>query len=143
MVGYTKQDYDSLYSLKVGFTDEVGNTIRHPIKLHYHRAVMESYVHHPWPTLVEELGITSDDKVIVVGAGYGWGAEKLLELTGCSIVATDISTYIQETQDDSEESEIISCIRESGFDERFGLGKEVFEALNAKTSYKATMFIHN
>lgn len=143
MVGYTKLDYDSKYRLRVRIPDENGNMTRSPVSLHYHRAVMQKIAQAPWPKLIKLLGITEDDRVIVVGAGYGWGLEKLIELTGCKAVGTDISEYIQDTKDDTEESEIRMCINAAGYDPSYGHGKEVMEATHAMLSDKALYDILN
>lgn len=141
MTGYTKEDYDTKYSIRLRIPDENGNAVRSPVRLHYHRAVMQEITQAPWLTLVKLLDITTEDRVIVVGAGYGWGVEKLIELTGCAAVGTDISEHIQATQYATEYTEIEACINEAGLDPDFGHGREVMDYLQPEASNKANLFI--
>lgn len=130
MAGYTKEDYDSLYSIRVRIWDESIQAYRRsPIRLHYHRYVMQDIVTRHWDFLVPELSLTSTDRVVVVGAGFGWGVEKLEELTNCTAVGLDISDYIHGAKGVSEEAEVIAAIAASGYDHTTGHGLEVYNAV--------------
>lgn len=124
MAGYTKTDYDSLYSIRLRIWDEaIQGYRRSPIRLHYHRAVIKrDYTDPRWVAVVPLLGITSSDRVVVAGAGFGWGVEKLIGLTGCTAVGVDISDYIDATKDGTEEAEIDAAIIAAGFDPLTGHG---------------------
>lgn len=122
MSGYSKEDYDRLYSIRVVFRE---SRRRSPIRLHYHRYVMQEMVQRHWDYLVDKLGITSKDKVVVVGAGFGWGIEKLVELTGCTVIGTEISDHIMNSKGVSEEAEIDAAIVAAGYDPKSGHGLEV------------------
>jgi len=129
MAGYTKSDYDSLYSIRVRIWDEAIKAYRRsPVRLHYHRAVMQDMVRAHWDKIVLLLGIISSDRVVVVGAGFGWGVERLIELTGCTAVGIDISNYVISTKDDTEEAEIDAAIIAAGYDPLTGHGLDVKNA---------------
>lgn len=132
MAGYTKSDYDSLYSIRVVMAD--GR--RSPVRLHYTRYVMQDIVRARWDHVVPELGITSSDIVVVVGAGFGWGVERLIELTGCTAIGVDISDHIQGTKSTSEESEIDAAIISAGYDPLIGHGLEVKQTVFVDTRTK-------
>lgn len=127
MAGYTKADYDSLYSIRLRIWDDaIKGYRRSPVRLHYHRAVMQQdYIDPRWVAVVPLLGITSSDRVVVAGAGFGWGVEKLISLTGCTAVGVDISDYVDTTKGDTEEAEIDAAIIAAGFDPLIGHGLEV------------------
>lgn len=130
MAGYTKADYDGLYSIRVRIWDESIKAYRRsPVRLHYNRAVMmRDYIEPRWVKVISLLGITSADRVVVVGSGFGWGVEKLIELTGCQAVGVDISDYVETSKDDTEEAEIDAAIIGAGFDHLTGHGLEVKNA---------------
>lgn len=125
MAGYTKADYDTQYSIRLQILDPATSTYkRSPIRLHYHRAVMESTVRKRWDSIVPLLSITSADKVVVVGSGFGWGVERLIELTGCQAIGIDISDYIDTEKELTEEAEIDAAIISAGYDPLTGHGLE-------------------
>lgn len=126
MAGYTKSDYDSLYSVRLRIWDEaIKGYRRSKIRLHYHRAVINREFTNPkWDATVALLGLTVNDYVVVVGSGYGWGVERLIELTGCTAVGVDISDYIINSKDDTEEADIDAAIIAAGFDPLTGHGLE-------------------
>jgi hypothetical protein len=124
MAGYTKSDYDSLYSIRV----RLPNGRRSPIRLHYHRYAMQDIVREHWDYLVSELKINESDRVLVIGAGFGWGIERLVELTGCWAIGTDISSHVQGCKKIAETNELRQCVRDSGYDPDSGEGLEVMEA---------------
>ena len=129
MAGYTKSDYDRLYHIRVRIWDAaIQGYRRSPVRLHYHRAVMQDMIRVRWDSLVPLLGITSADRVLVVGSGFGWGVERLIELSGCIAVGIDFSDYINATKDSTEESEIDEAIIAAGYDPLTGHGLEVKNA---------------
>lgn len=126
MAGYSKADYDSLYSIRVRIWDAaIQGYRRSPVRLHYHRAVMQDTVQARWDILVTLLGITSADIVVVAGSGFGWGVERLVELTGCVAVGADVSEYVADVKDSTEEIEIDAAIIAAGYDPLNGHGLEV------------------
>ncbi len=140
MAGYTKSDYDSLYSIRVRVWDATIQAYRRsPVRLHYHRYAMQDIVRAHWDKLVPELGLTSADRIVVVGAGFGWGVERLIELTGCTAVGVDISDHIQGTKGSTEEAEIDAAIIAAGFDPATGHGAEVKNATFVDSRTKTTI----
>lgn len=135
MAGYTKSDYDSLYSIRVRLPD--GR--RSPIRLHYHRYVMQDIVRAHWDHLVPMLGLSAVDRVVVVGAGFGWGVERLVELTGCTAIGIDISDYVGDTKGVSEEEEVDAAIVAAGYDPLTGHGAEVREVVLGEPRSKTTI----
>jgi len=126
MAGYTKTDFDSLYSIRLRIWDEaIKGYRRSPIRLHYHRAVIyQDFIKPKWAAIVNKLGITSSDRVAIIGAGFGWGVEEVISLTGCIAVGVDISDYIDATKNSTEETEIDAAIIASGYDPLIGHGLE-------------------
>lgn len=140
MAGYTKEDYDSLYSIRVRIWDETIQAYRRsPIRLHYHRYVMQDMVRAHWDYLVPDLGLTSTDRVVVVGSGFGWGIERLEELTGCTAVGVDISDYVHNVKGVSEDDEVRAAIVASGYDPTTGHGLEVFNVCTTQPRTKTTI----
>lgn len=144
MAGYTKEDFDSLYSIRVRLWDEsIQGFRRSPIRLNYHRYVMQDISRTPWDKLVPELGITSSDIVVVVGSGFGWGVERLIELTNCTAIGVDTSDHVHSTKDTTEESEIDAAIIASGYDPLVGHGLEVKTAVLTEPRSKSTVLNEN
>lgn len=130
MAGYTKADYDSLYSIRVRVWDEtLKGYKRSPIRLNYHRAVMQEMVQAHWDKIVPLLGLTAADRVVVVGAGYGWGVERLVTLTGCLAIGLDIAPYVSSSKGLTEEDEINAAIIAAGYSPTSGHGLEVKNAV--------------
>lgn len=128
-MAYTKEIYEEGYSIRVRVLDPSTQTYRRsPIRLNYHRAVMAEMVQAHWPHVVDLLGITAQDRVLVVGAGFGWGVEKLIELTGCAAVGMDTSAYVQAEKNNTEEAEIDAAIIAAGYSPTEGHGLEVKQA---------------
>lgn len=126
MAGYTKADFDALYSIRVRVWDEaIQGYRRSPVRLNYHRAVIEPLLHAMWDRVVPLLGITAADRVLVVGAGFGWGADRLAQLTGCQVGCTDLSDYVMAAQATDEEADIDAAIIAAGYDPLTGHGAEV------------------
>ena len=140
MAGYTKSDYDSLYSIRVRIWDESIQAYRRsPIRLHYHRYVMQDIVRAHWDYIVPELSLSSTDRVVVVGAGFGWGIERLEELTSCLAVGVDISDFIHNTKASTEEAEVIAAIEAAGYDHTTGHGLEVYNVVLSEPRTKANI----
>lgn len=127
MAGNTKDDYDSLYSIRVlvPVPGKPNNFKRSPIRLHYHRHVIKPMLDSAWAHVIPLLSLTSADRVVIVGSGFGWGVEALIEQTGCDAVGIDISDYVDTTKADTEESEIDAAIIAAGYDPLTGHGLEV------------------
>lgn len=140
MAGYTKQDFDSLYRFRVRIWDESIQAYRRsPIRLNYHRYVMQEIVRAHWDKVVPMLGITSSDIVVVVGAAFGWGVERLQELTGCTAIGIDNSDYINANKLISENAEVEAAIIAAGYNINSGHGLEVYNAVTQQPRSSATI----
>ena len=101
---------------------KVGN-----VKLAYHSAHIKPIVATRWEAIIPSiLNILSTDKVVVVGAAFGWSVEKIEELTGCLAIGIDISDYIDTAKVISEDTELVAAIQEAGYDETTGRGLAIF-----------------
>ena len=130
MAGYTKQDFDTLYSIRLRILDPItGNYKRSKVRLHYHRAVIKrDFTDRRWASIWPILNIRNTDRVVIVGTGFGWGVEALVAMTGCTAIGTDISDHVAATKDIDERDEIEAAIVEAGLDPTKGDGLEAFNA---------------
>ena len=126
MTGWTKKDFDDAYSFGVEGSMGGHPNTRPEVRLHYHRSVMVPTLQNRWDKLIPDiLPIRADDLVVLVGAGFGWGAEILKQKTGARVIGTDISDWIESVKNTSEEAEIDACIRKVGLDPETGRGLEI------------------
>lgn len=128
MAGYTKEEYDNLYSFRVerympnGFLD-MG--VRPEFRCHYHKFFMKPILATMWSRLQPILQIQSTDYVAVVGAGFGWGVEAVIAESGATVVGIDISDYIVTEQSNTETAELRALITANGLDPDTGRGAEI------------------
>lgn len=67
--------------------------------------------------IIEGCGLSAADEILIVGAGYGWVAEKIEELLpGIRVVAIDNSAHFNATKGQSDEAEIRVRMVAQGFD---------------------------
>jgi hypothetical protein len=78
-----------------------------------------------WGKLIPYFNITSADRVLIVGAAYGWSCEIIEAETGAVCLGVDTSSYIHSTKDLSDRSEIEERIIEAGLDPTQGRGLEL------------------
>ncbi len=130
MPGYSKQDFDSQYSIRLQILNPItGNYDRSKVSLHYHRAVIKVGISDArWAKIWPILNIRNTDRVVIIGAGFGWGVESLIAMTGCTAIGTDISDHIANVKDTDERSEIEAAIVEAGLDPLTGDGLKAFDA---------------
>jgi hypothetical protein len=122
-----KQDWDAAY-LK-GAEERWGHPATRPeVKLHYCRAVQMPWSRSRATRLVAALGWQPTDRIVLVGAGFGWTAEALEELGFTSVVGCDVSRYVQDNKALSEEQEVDAAISAVGLNPSAGEGA----ALKAK-----------
>ena len=97
------------------------------VQLGYHSVHIKPIIATRWEAIIPAvLNIQSTDKVVIVGAAFGWGVDKIKELTGCKAVGTDISDYIENAKTTSEDTDLISAIQSAGYDETTGRGLAIF-----------------
>jgi len=126
MIGWTKEQFDEEYSFGVEGTMDGRPNTRPEVRLHYHRSMMVPILQDRWDKLVPEiLPIQKSDLVVIDGAGFGWGVEILQRMTGATVIGVDISDWIAEAKDTSEEVEIDACISRVGLDPSTGRGLEI------------------
>jgi len=126
MAGWTKQDFDEAYSLRVERYMGGHPNTRPEVRLHYHRSVMVPILQDRWDKLIPEiLSIQKSDTVVIAGAGFGWGIEILQRMTGATVIGVDTSDWIARVKYTSEEVEIDACISKVGLDPNTGRGLEI------------------
>ena len=74
--------------------------------------------------MIDRLGLAANlaQKIVIVGCGYGWVIEKLLEMGFTNVAGTDTSSYIQGTKTQTEDAEIDAAIAAAGLDPTQGEG---------------------
>ena len=121
MAGYTKLDFDNNYWVWVerqimaaGVNlDLIGLKAPTKVRLRYHSAHIKPMLVNRWSNIVPALlNIQSTDKVVVVGAAFGWGVDALVAQTGCTAVGVDISDYIATAGLTDENAQLIASIQE-------------------------------
>ena len=125
-VTWDKNLFDQAYDFNAE-PDGHPNT-RPAIRLHYHRYVLYPEMLRRAQFFISQFGLTSADKVLVVGAGFGWTVEALNDL-GIETVGTDVSQYIQGNKGTSEDAEISDAISLTGMNPANGEGLVHFNRL--------------
>lgn len=155
-MAYEKADYDSMYriSARDPVTNHRYANFNSPelraqgitdltLRLHYHGAVIKpKYKIDPvqdpgrvWlvPRLIDYLiaegtPLSSTSVVCILGGVFGWLGEALEdEFPGLSAVTIDLSDYVQDTKDLSQDDELIASINGAGYDETSGAGLFLFD----------------
>ena len=112
-------DWNAAATFAVAY--DVGSEPRgHPaeraeIRLGYHRAELWPEAQVRAAKFVELLNITTDDRIAIIGAGFGWTVEALIAM-GFAAAGTDVSTYIQGAKGTSEEPDLDAAISAAGLD---------------------------
>jgi len=121
----TKADFDAAYSFRVERYFGGHPNTRAEVRVNYHRWSMAPILNTMWVKLAPTLNIASTEKVLIVGAGFGWGIEAFINETGAETVGIDISTYINTEKDNTEEVELRAAISAVGLDPDVGRGLEL------------------
>ena len=127
MAGWTKSQYDGAYSFRVErYLGGHPNT-RPEVRLNYHEHFMRPIMVERWKGILSVVApaIKSSDRVLIVGAGFGWGVRALKNRIGCVAIGIDTSTYIQSTKDTDDRAEIEAKIIAVGLDPTSGRGLEI------------------
>lgn len=129
MAGYTKAEYDALYSIRV--SRYFGGTApgEQEVRCNYHKWAIKPMLESMWATLQPILNIQANERVCVVGAGFGWGVEALIAETGAAVVGIDISDYIAAEQGNTEEAELRAAITAAGLDPDSGKGAAILAGI--------------
>ncbi len=125
MAGYTKADFDRMYSLRA--EREWGHPATRPeVRLHYHYGVSQKRIAARWDAIVAHLGLTAADIIVVAGGGFGWAVEHLEQaLPGINAVSVDISDYVDNEKGNDEGAEIDAAITAVGLDPLAGRGLQI------------------
>ena len=94
------------------------------IRLTYSRVVLQPHAVKLATALESAFGWTTaaDPTIGIMGAGYGWTVEALESMGYTRVVGADISSYIQDRQDGTEEADIDAAITAAGLDPGSGRG---------------------
>ncbi len=88
---------------------------RKEVRVHYVRALELNAARHRAKVLAEAVGLTSSDRVAIVGAGFGWLQEALEEqLPGIECVSVETSPWIHTAKGQSEAVELDVAIQAAG-----------------------------
>jgi len=126
MADWTKEMFDLAYDFNA--EPEGHPNTRPGIRLHYNRYVMYPELLRRAQFFVSHFNLTAADRILVVGAGFGWTVEALQGM-GLTVIGTDISPYIIGNKDLSEDSEISAAITAVGLSPTSGEGLAHFNRL--------------
>ncbi len=89
--------------------------LRKEVRVHYVRHMELIRAKGRAITLTAALGLTSTDRVAIVGAGFGWLQEALEELLpGIECVSVETSSWIHSVKDQTESAELDILIQRAG-----------------------------
>ena len=126
-----KSTYDSAYSIRAERFHGGHPSTRPEIRLSYHRTALLPWCASRAANFKRILNLQPTQNILIVGAGYGWTAECLINEQGIpNILVTDTSAYIQSTKDQSGLSEINDAIRKVGIDPDSPEGIRISTKLN-------------
>jgi len=122
----------SLFDLAYEFPAEPDGhpNTRQGIWLHYNRYVLYPEMLKRAQFFISHFGLTAADRVLVVGCGFGWTVEALQDL-GIEAIGTDISSYIFNVKDQTEDAEVADAITAVGLNPTSGEGLLHFNRLRA------------
>ena len=121
----TKADFDAAYSIGVEISGHPPS--RQQVKVGYTRAGMYKFCKYRANKLVEIFNWPIDTAIVFIGAGFAWTAEVLETEHGyINILSIDTSTWIQDNQDTTEETDL------EGYISAVGLNPSVGEGLTLK-----------
>lgn len=95
------------------------------IELNYDRAFGLAIARATVEDYLAALPLLPDDSILIVGCGYGWSVEVLEERGFPRVLGIDVSTHIQSTKDQDEESLIDGKIAALGLDPASGRGAKL------------------
>ncbi len=99
---------------------------RDEVRLHYCRGIKRPDANIRASRLATALGwMPPGPTIVIIGAGFGWTVEALEDLGFDRVVGLDISTYINDNHDSTEEAEINTEISAVGLNPAIGRGAEI------------------
>lgn len=121
-------DTKDIWDLAYEFDAEPEGTSGRPgVRLHYNRHVAYRFAQQNIINCARVLGWTAATRALIVGCGFGWSIEVLLDelgLTQCNGV--DLSVYIQSNKGLNEDAEIAAAIIAVGLNPNLGEGLTLF-----------------
>lgn len=125
---WTKADFDAAYSMQVERRFRPPRNTPTPMRLHYHEWAIKPLMDRRWTELLKVIAppILTSERILIVGAGFGWGVRALLERVSCTAIGTDISPYIQGEKAGDDSAEVSAAITAAGLDPTTGRGLELF-----------------
>jgi hypothetical protein len=131
MAGWTKAQYDAAYSFRIERYFGGHPNTRPELRLNYHEWSMKPIMVDRWRNVLRILipAIDATDRVLVVGAGFGWGVRGLRVRAGCDAIGIDDSPYIQAVKATNDTTEISDRITAIGLDPTTGRGLQLLNAV--------------
>lgn len=133
LAAWTKADFDSTYSIRIEryFGSHESRAGRPEVRLNYHEWAIKPLMVNRWREILKVLtpAITTDDRVLIVGAGFGWGVRALRNRINCTAIGTDTSSYIQTEKNNNDAAEVDAAITAVGLDPTVGRGLFLREAV--------------
>jgi len=123
---WTKADYDAAYSIRVErrFGSDPSRAGRPEMRLHYNEWAIKPLMNKRWTELLKVIlpPILKNERILIVGSGFGWGVRALLERVSTTVIGVDASPYIQGEKAGDDSVEVDAAIVEVGLDPMTGRG---------------------
>src|SRR3990167_4428644 len=120
----TWADYQGAYD--IGAEPDGHPNTRAEVRLSYHRTVMFPIARDHAVNVARVLAWQPADKIVVIGCGFGWMVEVLInELGFTNVVGTDVSLYVQSNKGGTEEADINAALQTVGLNPLLGDGATV------------------
>ena len=122
----TKTDFDTAYSIRVErhFGSHSSRAGRPEMRLHYHEWALKPMMVERWRRTLQVVtpAIKAADRVLIIGAGFGWGIRALRNRIGCAAIGTDTSPFIQAEKGSDDSVEVDDAVTTAGLDPTTGRG---------------------
>lgn len=119
---WTKTDFDNAYLFRPGRYPENKSQGFPDIEVGYTRFTLEK-ITDQYVAQYQQI-IPAGSTVLIVGAGFGWTAEKLNDL-GYTAVSLDTSPYVQAEKDNTDEAEWDAILTAQGHSDKSALVKGI------------------
>jgi len=123
---WTKADFDNAYSIRVErrFVSDPSRAGRLEMRLHYNEWAIKPLMNKRWTELLKVIlpSILVSERILIIGAGFGWGVRALLERVSTTAIGIDASPYIQSEKVGDDSVEVDAAVTEVGLDPTTGRG---------------------
>lgn len=125
LIDYSKNStWAALYNLDAEPYDNTG--FRPHVRLSYHRSVLMRLAREQAQAYIDKLGWLPTQKIALIGCGFGWTAEVLINEHGFTkLIGCDTSSWIQANKSLTESVDIDAAITAVGLDPTTGEGAVV------------------